>query len=76
LQLSALLNNFKPIFKILKLQIPTGSWLICIKRQRVLKKIPKNSFCFELSEIFTVTDSYVVVVDEKLPFRLKYILKS
>jgi hypothetical protein len=29
------------------------------------KKIPKNSFCFKLPEIFTLTESNVVDVNEK-----------
>jgi hypothetical protein len=29
------------------------------------KKNPKNSFCFKLPEIFTLTESNVVVVSEK-----------
>jgi hypothetical protein len=30
-----------------------------------LKKNPKKSFCFKLSEIFTLNESYVFVVNKK-----------
>jgi hypothetical protein len=47
-----------------------------MKMKRVLKKKnPENSFCFKISEVFSLTESYVVVVNEKYPFWLKDISK-